>query len=487
MPIVKSEGVTATEKLLASLCDRTFLRLWSYPNPHQKPGTELCDVVAIFEKQVFLFFDREVRKFDGTDDVALAWERWHRKVVTAQIATAKGAKRHIENGGDIFLDAKCTVKIPLPSNRANLTIHRIIVAHGAKEACESYSHQNVYGSMAITYGEAMGGVNFPFTINLDREDPVHVLDSHNLQIVLSELDTISDLADYFLEKERAIGAYQCLSYVGEEDLLAHYFLNINLGTKKYSIGPRRGKYDFVMIGEGEWHDFQRMPQYKSRKEANAQSYFWDDLIQRTGQHTLDGTGWGNTDAFSPSAIHEMAKEPRLARRAFSRGMIDAIRTFPENRGEESATTQKISCWRSSEDGKAYIFLQLRQPSFLDHSRYREARSNFLMAACGIARNKFPDLTKVVGIAMAPPKFARQNSEDFVLFDCSHWSDEDRAEYEALNEELRLFSAPRLQKRSFTDFPNISGRKGKPGPNERCPCGSGKKFKKCHGANAVTST
>lgn len=31
----KSSGVTATERMLAEFCDKTFLKLWSYPNPYK--------------------------------------------------------------------------------------------------------------------------------------------------------------------------------------------------------------------------------------------------------------------------------------------------------------------------------------------------------------------------------------------------------------------------------------------------------------------
>lgn len=31
----KSTGVTATERLLADFCERSFLKLWSYPNPYK--------------------------------------------------------------------------------------------------------------------------------------------------------------------------------------------------------------------------------------------------------------------------------------------------------------------------------------------------------------------------------------------------------------------------------------------------------------------
>jgi hypothetical protein len=55
MPISKSLGVTTTEQLLADLCDRSFLKLWSYPNPFKDDRKELCDLLAVFENHVSFF------------------------------------------------------------------------------------------------------------------------------------------------------------------------------------------------------------------------------------------------------------------------------------------------------------------------------------------------------------------------------------------------------------------------------------------------
>lgn len=40
------------------------------------------------------------------------------------------------NPENIFVDKKCTQKLPIPIDKENLKIHRIIVAHGAEEACK---------------------------------------------------------------------------------------------------------------------------------------------------------------------------------------------------------------------------------------------------------------------------------------------------------------------------------------------------------------
>ena len=57
--IKKSLGITETEKMLAEFCERTFLKLWSYPNPYKGDGHELCDLLAVFGDYVFIFFDRK--------------------------------------------------------------------------------------------------------------------------------------------------------------------------------------------------------------------------------------------------------------------------------------------------------------------------------------------------------------------------------------------------------------------------------------------
>ncbi len=115
--IRKSEGVTPTEKVLSSLCERTFLKLWSYPNPFKDDGNELCDLIAVFDDHVFVFFDREVKAFDKIpdEDVLVAWMRWKRKVVDKQIKALKGAEKYVRSGNPIFLDSKCETELPIES------------------------------------------------------------------------------------------------------------------------------------------------------------------------------------------------------------------------------------------------------------------------------------------------------------------------------------------------------------------------------------
>lgn len=486
----KSVGVTETERLFAEFCERSFLKLWSYPNPYKDDGHELCDLLAVFGDYVFIFFDRESELPEVSDkDPQVLWDRWKRNVVDRQVKTAHGAERYIRSGRPIFLDGKGTTPFPLAINPPKAIIHKIIVAHGAKEACERASSQNIYGSLAISYGATGSGPTQPFHIEIEKRNPVHIFDSHNISIILGELDTVSDFFTYLDEKLRAVAKFDYLTYCGEEDLLGHYLLNYDDVSKRHCIGPK-GREDIsgVMIGEGEWHSFVKTDLYRNTKKEDQISYFWDELIQRTCQNSVNGTLGGNSDILrGESAIFEMVKEPRFVRRSLADKMLTAVERFPDHAGQ---FTRQVTFLPSFVLNVGYVLLQLRTPdAFRAQPNYREKRQKLLEIACGAAKNKFSNLIKVIGIGIDAPKFAGgTNAEDFILMPCEPWTEEMRGHYEAENEPWSFFGTPQLQQ--FKDrvtqfvlppkFPRASVRTTKIGRNDPCPCGSGKKSKKCHG-------
>jgi SEC-C motif len=484
MKIIKSEGVTHTEKILADLCEHSFLKLWSYPNPFKDDSDELCDLLAVFENHVFIFFDRENQAFyKESKNLEVNWSRWKKKVIDDQTRTAHGAERYIKSGRGIFLDKDLSIPFPLSINHEEMVVHKIIVAHGAKKACEKDSEYNVYGSLAISYGENMDDPPFPFIIRVDKERPVHIFDSFNLPIIFNELDTFYDFSSYLDAKIDAIKSYSTLVYCGEEDLIAHYFLNFDKANNKHFIGVSDKNIDWLMVGEGEWKDFVERDIYKNKKTADQISYVWDRLIQKTCQNTIDGTLLGNSNPLKgQSAIHEMAKEPRFSRRALSEHIIKAISDFPES---SQSDMRYLSFMPSFYKEKGYVFLQLKIDGITDYdNEYRPARRKMLEIACGAAKNKFVHLKTVVGIAIDSPKYTKTNSEDFILMDCTHWPNELKDHYERENEILECFKSDSLsiQKKTVTEFPNFKEPKRlgqvKVGRNAPCPCGSGKKYKKC---------
>jgi len=458
MAISKSKGVTPSEQLLAQLCENTFLKLWSYPNPCRDDGKELCDLIVVFGNEVLIFFDRENRRFDeNPQDEALAWKRWKKEVIDKQIATAHGAERYIEQGRSIYLDAKKTQPFPIPIDPSKARFHKIVVAHGVREACKNSSPNNVSGSLAICYGPKHSeSLERPFFLQLDRADPVHVLDTDNLEIVLNELDTIFDFTAYLDAKVEAIQRHNVITYCGEEDVVAHYFLNFNDKNKRYMIGAL-DDFDYVHIGEGEWVDFEKSEFYARRKEANESSYFWDRLLQITSNNALKGILGGNSQPFhGKSALHFMAKEPRFSRRGLSDHMLQSIRNFPET---DEPVVRNVLLMPSFYDGTYYVFLQLKtqgQPNSVQ--KHREVRTAMLEIACAAVKLKSPETERVIGIAIDAPKFAGQdNPEDMILMEFEDWSAERKAHYEEMNKKLRFFTTPQMKvtNQTISEFPRDS--------------------------------
>lgn len=458
--INKSLGKTRTERFLADLCNSTFLSVWSYPNPFNEEKKEFCDLIAIFENHMFIFFDREKHiKDDFLDNAETIWDRWYRNVIEAQIKTCNGAERYIRNSGKLFLDAEIKIPFPLVYDPANISIHKIIIAHGAVDACKAISSENVNGSLGISYRSIENTereYSFPFMIRLDRDNPIHVFDSHNVPIIFAELDTFFDFTSYIVAKEKAIHLYDLLSYCGEEDLLAHYFMNYDSNENSHYIGTNRENVNAIMIGEGEWNDFVKTPAYLSKQKANKVSYMWDRLIQKTCANALSGRLGGNYELFrGKSAIYEMAKEPRFSRRALSEHMIASINNFPIT---NHYVTRNMSFMPSFYPNKAYVFLQLKAGSGKERvPQYREIRKFMLSIACGAAKWKFPNLEIVVGIAVEPPKLYRNISEDFVLFDCKTLTEDEEKYYREENakEGMGFFLSNNLvmKKKQAREFPN----------------------------------
>ncbi len=443
MKITKSCGQTPTEHYLAQLCENTFLKIWSYPNPYKSDGKELCDLIVIFENHVFVFFDRESKKFDNSaKEIELTWQRWEKKVIDKQASTALGAERYlISVKGDIYLDDKCQNKIPIELPKNGVIVHKIIVAHGAESACKLHSANNVYGSLGMIYSDSnnLDQMVMPFVVNQRIQDKIHILDSCNLQLILNELDTVSDFTDYIIEKERVFQNMKFMTYSGEEDLLAQYLINFDDKTNKHYI-IENDEIDGLIIPEGTWQTYIKSESYKAKIEANKISHLWDSLIQHVGEHALNGRLTGNANIFSTkSPIHEMAKEPRTMRRTISNRLYHAFNKFPDNI-PESGLMRQITFVGSIDQTKAYLILQVAiAETISNYEEYTNRRKMLLEIACGAAKNKFNALELIIGIAMDSPKHYKECSEDFMLFECSEWDEDIKNKYLKLNTYFNFFA------------------------------------------------
>lgn len=143
--MIKASGTTASERYLAKVAEKSFLNLWSYPNPFRDQkqsgsgdGKELCDLLVVCGHYVIIFSEKTIAWPDGK--LEIAWSRWIKRAVRHAAKQAKGAERWITEHPDrIFLDSKCTAPFPInfppPEDRV---FHIVVVAKGAAQACEKH-------------------------------------------------------------------------------------------------------------------------------------------------------------------------------------------------------------------------------------------------------------------------------------------------------------------------------------------------------------
>lgn len=339
-PLKKSEGTTDSEKYLARLCERSFLSLWSYPNVFRNQGgaegKELCDVLIVFDQHIIIFSDKSCN-FPDTGNLYVDWARWFRRAIQKSADQILGAERWIKEHPDrIFLDRACTQKFPLPFPAANdLKIHRIVVALNAGERCKAFFENSGTGSLTINSDvEGVDHSKHPFTIG--RINPsrgyIQVFDDFTLDVVLRELDTISDLTAYLTAKEKLVSTGKSIWGAGEEELLAHYIVHMDDEGQHNFVVPKNA--DLLYFDEGSWRSVTANWSYIAKKEANNISYSWDNLIELFNKHIVDGTlEEGNSPHLSDHelGVRIMASEDRFSRRGLSQAFITQLRVAEPNK------------------------------------------------------------------------------------------------------------------------------------------------------------
>jgi hypothetical protein len=501
-PVHRAEGVTAAERYLKRLCDRSFLSLWSHAGIYHdqgKPSTgghgkELCDLLVIFQDDVLIFSDKDCA-FPNTGRLALDWSRWFRKAVMKSADQVWGAERKIKVQPDrLFLDRACTHRFPIDiPDPAKARYHRIVVAHDSGRRCRAalggsgslMINPRIIGDQHCT-PETDGFT--PFAVGqLDpRRGYVHVFDDRSLGVVMSTLDTITDFVGYLTKKEAFITSGRLGAAAGEEELLALYLANLNAQEEHDFVVP--AGYDFVGIPEGHWEDFVRSPQRRAQLEANEISYAWDALIERFGRHIINGTsrrqshpGLGNQERL----FRFFAREPRTRRRFLARSLIELIERTPP-------TQRATRVIKPSDAGDPYYVLAImHQPQSVSYEKYRETRANLLEQLCLVTKLKFPDALDIIGVATEGDISRQDRSEDTLYLDAREWTEDMEAEARSLQQDLGLLENVKEFATKEYEFPvatppikaaahsRLEKRNGSM-RNSPCLCGSGKKYKKCCG-------
>lgn len=191
----KAGGVTATDRLLADFCERSFLKLWSYPNPHKDDGHELCDLLAVIGDTVFIFFDRE----NALPEIRT---RIRRSCGTAGNATSSidrsgprtGRSATSEAAGQSSSTRSARRRSRCRSTRTRRSSTRSSSPTGRSRPANGHRRRTFTAALRSRTRRPTEAPTRPFHIEIDRRDPLHVLDSHNMPIVLRELDTVTDFS-----------------------------------------------------------------------------------------------------------------------------------------------------------------------------------------------------------------------------------------------------------------------------------------------------
>lgn len=154
--------MTASERYVSLLCEKSFFPFWSYLSPLGKKGKELCDVLVVCGNRVLIISVKDI-KISNHSDVAVQYERWYKKAISASFDQLYGAERYLSTVDEIILsDRKTIVKLPQKNKRR---IYRLAIAFG-------------------------GDINYPIESGCFGGGFIHVFDEESTFTVINELDTV---------------------------------------------------------------------------------------------------------------------------------------------------------------------------------------------------------------------------------------------------------------------------------------------------------
>jgi hypothetical protein len=473
--IIRGEGLTPSEQYLARLADKTFLNLWSYPNlfidkrngPNSN-GKELCDLLVVCGDDIIIFSDKSI-KWPNDVDAQTAWSRWYKRAIDKSAAQIRGAERWLRDfPSRIFLDAKCSAPFPIelpPVDRRR--VHGVIVALGASEACSRF-YGDASGTFPVTpsvkgtdHTSADPKVRPPFGIGdvNPHGSFIHVFDDRALDILMAELDTVTDFTDYLTKRERFVRSGYLALATGEEDLLAYYLRSQDRDSFHDFVRPDGKPWqigDFITILGGEYDRLQRNPGYRAKRDADRISYAWDRLLNQFTNSVLAGD-WVTPDgdvidaAKAETALRSMALEKRIYRRMLGHSIVDAMQ-IAEREKHDRFCRVILPGEQSADVNVAYAFLILAYPTNFElkggYEQYRKVRVQILRAYCLNTFSQNRQLKRVVGIAIdASSKVTgrRGGSEDIMAVEIESWTPEFESEVQELCERFDVMRPERIKR------------------------------------------
>ncbi|NRR32213.1 SEC-C domain-containing protein [Oxalobacteraceae bacterium] len=487
-PIVKQPGVTEGERYLAKLANSTFIGMWSYPSVYRDEGfskngigQETADLLVVFKNTVIIFSEKDI-SFNSDIDIKVAWARWCRKSVYESIAQLRGSESFIRRFPNrLFLDRKCTERFPLEIPFEDLQIHLIAVTRNSGSPCKQYFDNLKTGSsQSLVFRQNLSKEDVlenPFFITdfEAKKSFVHVLDEYTLDLLMEELDTVTDFIHYLREKENSIREGGLFLIPGEEEFLA-YYLNDRAsdGYGRYVREHSRLPGQVEALHEGQWKKFTKSLDYALHKSLKTDGKFWLALLTRFSDCVLDANVGEGFDV--PFLTHErtlrcLASENRLSRALLSKTMLGKYNSVPSN--VRSARLMESTCSPS----RLYIFVFFPQTAgMIDYEEYRKERLACMSCYAHVAKYKHEQFSEIIVLGV-DSKGSLKASETVVAFDTSMaLTPEQKVDAQHVMTTMEILTKTHQQRPAPLAMQNDKG--GQPGRNTPCTCGSGIKAKRC---------
>lgn len=391
-----AHGITPSEKFVASLCERSFLRLWTHPNPQGKKGKELCDCLIVCGPHIVIISVKE-NEYKETGDKT-GWDRWIKAAIDKSSAQIWGAERWLETVDEVMRHDGRIISLPEKGARQ---YHRISVSLGGN------------GNVPLKWGDLGNGF-------------VHVFDEYSVGAVFSALDTITDFVEFLNASESlsTAGAKLLFAGGGIEDLVALYLMN----GRNFNANPNSEcNPDMLVLCDDLWKGFSEADEFKTLQSDQSDSYIWDRLIEHYATDLLtDGMFDMHSKEVTDNelALVAMALQPRESRMALAEAIMEFLQK-PELKVASRAA--------KGYSDTAFVFL-------VGKSSDREHRARELALRCLVIRGRLPGVTTVVGIATDRPGSSDVGySSDIMYLSMPKWTQEQEDHVAGIQADLGYFN------------------------------------------------
>lgn len=390
-----SSAQTPSEAFVAKLCQRSFLKLWTHPNPLGKKNKELCDCLVVCGEHIVIVSVKEIAYKDTGD--ATGWERWTRAAIEESAKQIAGAERFLESIIEVTRSDGRVIQLPPKEQR---TYHRIAVALGGG------------GEVPLKWGDLGNGF-------------VHVCAETGLEVLFNVLDTIADFVKFMSESEALVrgGITLILNGGGLEDLVALYWSNGQTFQGGRFLGR---KPNLVVLDDDLWRGTAKSRGFAAFLAERRASYFWDRMIELfAGDLLTDGMFDMHSQQVTKNelALITMALQPRAYRLVLSESWAEFLQK------PELSIAARVA---QGADGVAFIFTT-------GPSSDREHRVKELLLRCWVVRGRLPGVRTVVGIAIDRPGSGAGFAADIVYLDIPDWDDESETMVVGIQRDCGFFS------------------------------------------------